>query len=490
MKKSQLLITVTARWSLWWRLTITAALGAAFVLAGTAITVFFIARNRMIDDFDRTWRARGEAVTSVIEYNGQDWDTDERSEILAAFSESTPAAVYQIWAGERLLVQSPTLAGRQMSRPLVTSPDVPRWETMPDGRPGRRQAWDFIPEQSNHGTATIPATMVLLAATTELSHAIARIGWILAWTTPLGSIIAALLMARIASQLIRPLDELRVILAERTTDMTQPVTLSNPPQELTPVIDQLNQSFQRIAGTLAREREFTSDAAHELRTPLAALQLLLEVSLHENESVDARRRDCVDAHALTLRLQRIVDGLLALARLDRNLIQPRITSVAVSELVRDAWSDVNAAALARRITCIFTGFDGIHISTDPYLLRQVMVNICDNAVSHGDAGAVVTLTATAHAAGLTVIIRNEATDAPMDLSSAGQPLWRADQARQDTGLHLGIGLSLCQRIMQVLGGKVELVRERTSVKVALQLPARIASTSDQAGASESGVSPS
>ena len=132
---------------------------------------------------------------------------------------------------------------------------------------------------------------------------------------------------------------------------------------------------------------------------------------------------------------------------------------------------MSSAASARGITYRCTGLAGRTLTSDRDLLRHVLANLCDNAISHGDAGTEVVITATvADVGGMTVTIANQASTAPADLSAAGHRLWRADRARTDAGRHIGIGLSLCHRLLRVISGSLLVERQGTQVVVALRIP--------------------
>lgn len=457
------------RWSLRRRLAVTAGLTSALVLAATAAVVFLIARTRMIADHDRLWQARGESVAAALEYDHGSWSLEERPETMAAFAGTSADAAYEIWVDGTVVARSPSLAGDDLPRIPDTMLEQGQWSTLPDGRLGRTIAWTFVPERDPPTTGPA-AFIVVVAPADDLHHAIGSLAWLLLWATVSGGMLSAALMALVADRAMRPLRELGLLLAQRSSATPQAVVLADPPRELAPVVARLNEAFARLEAAIEREKGFTADAAHELRTPLAALRLLLEVSLSEADPPDARRQDVSEAHALALRLQRLVDALLALARLDRGLVACRPESVDLGALVAEVWAGMAPAAEARGITLHCTGLAGLAITTDRDLTRQILVNLCDNAVSHGDLDQAVVITAsTATSGGVVLTIANEATGAPADLSSAGQRLWRGEAARTGNGRHVGIGLSLCQRFAAVLTGHLHLARQGTRVSVSLHL---------------------
>lgn len=460
----------SSRWSMRRRLAVTAGLASALMLAATSSIVFLVVRGRMIADFDRAWLARGEAVTAALEYQHDGWDLDDRPETLAPFAAGSRDAAYQMWAGQSIVARSPSLAGKDLTPREATWTPQSDWMTMPDGRAGRFQTWLFTPDRDGDISQPPAVRIVVAAVADELRQAINTLTQVLAWATVIGFGASAGLMAMMTAAATRPLQHLSDQLASRAPGPSQPVTVTDPPRELLPVITHINQAFDRVETALAREKGFTADAAHELRTPLAALRLLLEVSLAEANPPDARRHDILESHALAIRLQRIVDALLALARLDRGLVVPRPETVDLRQLLEDVWSGMAPSAATRGSTINLSGCHQTLVSTDRELVRQVLWNLLDNAICHGDPNRAIAITTARVGSGPTLLTMvNDASTAPVDLSGAGQRLWRADQARTDVGRHVGIGLSLCQRIANVLQGDFSLTRRGNQVVVTLKI---------------------
>jgi two-component system, OmpR family, sensor histidine kinase QseC len=215
---------------------------------------------------------------------------------------------------------------------------------------------------------------------------------LLPWLLVLPVLLGA--MAWAVRRALAPVRSLTTELLGRSADDLQPVPASHAPAELQPLLGAMNGLFQRIESTLARERRFTADAAHELRTPLAVLRAQWDVL----RRADGRAEREQAQHKLGAgldRLDRLVTQMLALSRLEATDRLPQAAAVDWPPLVEQAMSDVLALAERRRIelACDWppAGQAALPLRGDADLLAVLLRNLLDNAVRHAPEGSAVTL---------------------------------------------------------------------------------------------------
>lgn len=182
---------------------------------------------------------------------------------------------------------------------------------------------------------------------------------------------------------LRPLEELRARLAERAPTDLQPIATGREPLELKPLVEEIDRHLVRLGHALEAQRHFVSDAAHQLRTPIAALIAQLEST--RLESGDVRLDPILDS---TRRLVRLVNQLLALARAEPGGMAAKPVDLrALVEQEADGWL---TAALAKEIDLGFelapAPVEGIAL-----LLRELAGNLVDNAIRYTPAGGQVTV---------------------------------------------------------------------------------------------------
>jgi two-component system sensor histidine kinase QseC len=184
-----------------------------------------------------------------------------------------------------------------------------------------------------------------------------------------------------------PLRRLGRALAARHPQALTPVALPGAPAEMAPLMDALNALFGRIAALMEAERRFTADAAHELRTPIAAIRTQAQVALGEAD--EALRRHALQATLAGCdRATRLVEQLLTLSRLDSGAAPP-LGPVDLGALVRQGLADLAPAALAKGQDLELNADAPAWVTGDATLLAVLVRNLVDNAIRYSPAGATV-----------------------------------------------------------------------------------------------------
>ena len=232
------------------------------------------------------------------------------------------------------------------------------------------------------------------------------------------------------------------IAAKSPQDLT-PVSGAGQPRELQPIVDALNALLARLSSALATERRFTADAAHELRTPLAALRMRLQLIERQSGAPSAELRalrDDVD------RCTALVESLLALARLD-----PQRDALALEPVDLAALFDSldRSAAQARGIS-VHCAAQAASAMAQPALLASALRNLLDNAVRYGAPGGRVRIASTPLAGGAVriAVLDDGPGVTPADRARLGERFFRVLGTGQSGN---GLGLSIVARIAALHG---------------------------------------
>lgn len=246
---------------------------------------------------------------------------------------------------------------------------------------------------------------------------------------------------------VAPLRRLGRALAERQPHALDPVVLEDTTSEMTPMVNALNNLFGRIASLLESERRFTADAAHELRTPIAAIRAQAQVALGEAD--DEMRR-----HALrnTLdgcdRATRLVDQLLTLSRMEA-VAAPAMLTVDLSALTQRIVAELAPKAIGKNQTLEFEAAEACGIPGDETLLAILVRNLVDNAVRYSPSAARVK-----------VAVQRKAGHVVLSVEDSGPGLTEADRHRLGERFFRvlgsgesgsGLGWSIVRRVAAVHG---------------------------------------
>ena len=258
-----------------------------------------------------------------------------------------------------------------------------------------------------------------------------------------------LLMLWLVSHQLSPLKRLTRQLQQRAADDAAPLADNGVPAEVRPLLQALNQLFARIAETLLRERRFTSDAAHELRSPLAALKVQTEVAQLAHDDVAMRQHALLNLDRGIDRATRLVDQLLVLSRLDDGQ-PPEIATLDLAALLRQAIVEQDALAQAGKVELRLEAPDQLHYSGNPLLLALLLRNLLHNAIRYTPPGGQIALRL--QPGRLVVADTGPGVD-PALLPRLGERFYRPP-GQELSGS--GLGLSIVQQIARLHGIRVEL----------------------------------
>ena len=282
------------------------------------------------------------------------------------------------------------------------------------------------------------------------------LGWLLLALCASAIVLSGVILMRVTSNAVRPVRELaRAIENLRETELSNRLGPIGVPVELSPIVEKLNGLLNRLERVFAREKAFTADAAHELRTPLAALMAAQELAVSRQREVPAYVTTINDCRAITERMQSMVENLLLLARADAGQLAVQRQIVNVPALLKESWLMFEHRADGRNLRVQWNVPEQAEADTDADKLRIIFQNLFDNAVCYCNEGGVMRVGCSTRDADLSIEIANSgSTVAAEDVPHLFQRFWRGDQERSETQTHCGLGLSLSQRLATLLGGTI------------------------------------
>ncbi|MEP7295575.1 MAG: ATP-binding protein [Burkholderiales bacterium] len=253
---------------------------------------------------------------------------------------------------------------------------------------------------------------------------------------------------------VLPLRRLSLVLGQRSPQELRPVVIDGAPAEMAPALDALNGLLHRIAELVESERRFTADAAHELRTPIAAIRAQAQVALGESD--DGQRRHALQATLSGCdRATRLVDQLLTLARLEASASTP-LADVDLGELVRRVVADLAPEAIRKHQEIALDAAGGCVVNGDATLLAVLVRNLVDNAIRYSPAHAVVKIAVTKPAGRVMLHVDDSGPGLrDEDRQRMGERFFRVIGSTEDGS---GLGWSIVRRIAAAHRAEVRLGR--------------------------------
>jgi len=253
---------------------------------------------------------------------------------------------------------------------------------------------------------------------------------------------------------LMPLTWMSRAIASRNAGNLEPINLERVPTEAQALIDALNNLLQRLSQSIDKERSFTADAAHELRTPLAAIKVQAEVALAAQD--DATRRHAIEqVIAGVNRTTHLAQQLLLLARLDHidpAAVQPvDLGSLAAECIARRA---EDAARKGIDIECDLAAQSACTLHGDPIALSVMIDNLIDNAIKYGQENARIAVAVTCERTQLVLKIKDNGPGVPPQ--HRARLLNRFYRIEGSAVSGSGLGLSIVDKIVTAYGGTISL----------------------------------
>lgn len=330
---------------------------------------------------------------------------------------------------------------------------------LPDGRHARAAAARFslpprLPPAAVVAEETTILTLVVARDTTDLESHVSQLHWLLVAsavaTMGAGAIVSVLVIRRS----LKPLGEVAAhISALDEDDLGAMISAADMSEEIAPLVERLNELLQRLEQAFARERTFTADVAHELRTPVSGILSTVGVALSAQRAPDDYREALEDVREIARQMRSMIENLLTLARLDAGQAQIDQEPIDVRELVAHSWQRCESLAAARDLNLHNEVAVGFRPVSDRSAMSMVLSNLLENAAQYTNKGGDIWVTAR-HVDGLAeVAVANTGRTLTDEQVARGfDRFWRSDTSRKEAGVHAGLGLPLVRRIAESLGG--------------------------------------
>jgi two-component system sensor histidine kinase QseC len=474
-------------WSIRRRLVFLAGGGGVALAIASGLSTDLILEARMRRDFDDELLEKARILSTLTEQEGSTVAFEPVGDTMPEFqrlsraqfyevrrADGTPLARSQSLGANRLALFDTTPAAPGASGAHPAAPPVePRFVDLhlPDGRYGRAVRIGFEPRYvvrdpsgeeravPEGALATAPrarAEIVVAAGLEDLRSDINEMRAVLAAMALLLvlGLIAVVRWAIVTG--LRPLSQIADRVAALDPEsLAERVSSPDLPAEIKPLTARLDDLLTRLESTFERERLFSSNVAHELRTPVAELRSLAEVAARWPGDREAIRSFFADVESVAGQMEGLISNLLALARSEAGVDSVQPEEAVLEDLTRAVWARMGRRTEERRLSLDLEATPHAVVVTDVAKLRLILANLLGNAVEYAPAGSAVACHVAIEEPSFRLSVSNPAPDLERDdLGRLFDRFWRKDEARGG-GRHAGLGLTLVRTLCATLGYRVE-----------------------------------
>lgn len=454
------------------------------LIALSSVIVYVAVREVLFFEFDSALRQEAKVLEAVTERIGTgvdfDYHPDERPAQAPDFGQDY---CFELTLSDgSLLKRSDTLHDAPLKLPAgALGETLIRSLRLPNGHAARGCSLLFEPKLVDAATHPEPPSrpdappgpvhLVIAASTRDLDRLLAALAVIELLVGAMLVVATVVTLRRSVRVGLAPVELLaaEVTAIDPSTLMAR-VNVHQQPGELRPIAARINQLLGRLEDAFNREKRFTANAAHELRTPIAEIRAIAEVAV-ENPSDGDRRRGFAEIVKVSQEMQEMISNLLAIARARSGTLQVESRHIDVSSLLleccakRDALAPAGAAAIRRSVE------PDVWADTDPVVLGAVINNLLDNASSYSPRGEEIELRLGREPDTLRITVENSCEPLELDdVRGMFEPFWRKRGTTVD-GNHSGLGLALVRSLCESIrvGVSAELLNPRR-IAVSLRIP--------------------
>ena len=435
------------------RITLIALTTMALVLMLTAVALLALHQRVLTDSLDESLESRSEEIATLLE-------TDQLSPTITGQGDDDAIAQVVDPSG-RVIASTVNYIGQ----PPLTTPDADTrtFQTVRLVTQDRRMRL--------HSRLAGDMAVHTAASFDEVEDSTAALRRGLLVTVPVAVILLGLVIWRTVGRALKPVDEISSRVGEITaTNLHLRVPQAATADEIGRLADTMNDMLDRLQRSAEQQRRFVADASHELRGPLTRIRTELEVDLlHPADSdLTATHRSVLEEAGS---LQRLIDDLLTLARLDASVASAATADRRLVDLDDVVFHETNRLRSVGRVTVDVSGVTAVQAMGHPEQLKRVVRNLADNAHRYARSTITIGLSERDGIAQLTV-----ADDGPgiprADSERIFERFTRLDEARASDSGGTGLGLAITREIVERHGGTIVVdPQSTTGALFVVRLPA-------------------
>jgi heavy metal sensor kinase len=260
----------------------------------------------------------------------------------------------------------------------------------------------------------------------------------------------------VASRAIRPIEAISATAIKIAGgDLSQRINAANTDNELGRLAALLNSTFARLEAAFAHQARFTSDASHELRTPVSVILAQTQMALSRQRPASDYRESLEACQRAAQRMRKLTESLLALARLDAGQEPMKNEPFDLSRVARECVELVRPLAVERGLD-VHCELPAVPCLGDAERIGQVATNLLTNAIQYTRNGGKIQISTAAQNGSAVLTVTDTGTGIPPeDLPHIFERFYRADKSRSRLQGHSGLGLAICKAIVDAHGGTID-----------------------------------
>jgi heavy metal sensor kinase len=431
---------VTAHWSIRARLTLWYSLVLLAGLVLFSAGIWLVVSHSLRASLDDIVTEHAKGVITVLQAEFRPGKPEHLQEEMTEYASATPGGnlMEVLDAQGRQIVASKTVTMRAKDSTSAFGVQA--------GPSGRYRTFTTTVSVSGQPYRILVATPMDATETT-----LKRVRMLLLWSAPVVLLLASLGGYWISRRALAPVDEItRAARIIGIQNLSQRLAVPATGDEIQRLSETWNDMLARLETAVKRLSQFTADASHELRTPVALIRTTAELALRRQRPPETYREALRQVVLESERTTRLVEDLLLLARADAGLPSLPLERLELSPLVRDVCQQGQVLAEARQLKISAEiPAEPVYVEANDPALRRMLLLLVDNAVKYTPSGGCIILSVDGGQAGATVAVRDTGIGIPeAALPHVFERFYRVDESRNRDAGGTGLGLSIAKWIAE------------------------------------------
>lgn len=459
--------------------------GTTLLLIVSGLFLAALIRHRLLTDYDHTLESKTRVFATLICTEGEGMEVEFAGEYMPEFEAPVNPEYFQFRQVNGALIERSDSLGNQ-DLPFESgkiSKTVFGNLPLPDGRAGRFVQISVIPRIEDEieltpsppplatGPVGKPVVLTVARSREELDQELCAVYLAIGGTHSLLLLLIGLLVWRSIRRGFRPIGALDTQIRQYTPDALDfQIDLPDIPVEIQSIPGAINGLLEKVRASIARERRFSGDVAHELRTPISELRVACEIGTKWPDDPEQTGRRFADALEATLHLEQIVVNLIELTRCESGRALLRPVRIEVYPMLGQCWTQTATKAEEKNVRLDNRIDPEFVLYTDRDKFEMILQNLIRNAVTYSPIGAEIICTSCAGENGAVLRLQNPTEGLqPEDLPHLFERFWRKEHLDGDGGHHSGLGLPIVKALADVLHIDVQVTLERNNQLFTVQL---------------------
>lgn len=443
------------------RLAILVFLVEAILLGSFAVIVYIYSRKVFFENFDFALQANAESLATLVEHDDEDGtELEFADEVMRRFSrEKRPDLFAILLENDKILEKSQSL--ENIPSLMHDSSQKMRFCIFQNhGNQYRGVVLPVFREMDGNSGRKFLIRIFFASSTHKLEEDLEKIAEFLAWFFGAGLLLSGLLAWIVSKQGLAPLRRLAQDTGKIGEEsISQRLVMDYLPADLLPTAKAVNDLLDRLEKAFEKEKRFSSDAAHELRTPVTTLKSGIQAALLTKPNPGEDRRVLRELLIDVERLEALCDSLLLLAKDQMSMDKAGLSVLEWIEEISNTIESLQPLAETNKSQLIFKFQDNlppeIHVNADSMSTRRIAMNLVDNAIRHCPEKTKISVEVELNKNEVFMVVRDNGSGVNYeDESHLFERFFRTDKSRTRSTGGVGLGLAISRTLARLHGGDI------------------------------------